>query len=260
MLTALGNKELFCAQDSQLIHRNPFELEQRKCKKYIFSNDGVVNEAACDCGSVMDVGSTPIDPLLPWVFLHTKRKRQAQRRRGNGTAWALLCTGWWRSPTEFLSSSSFHRRLLLDKQLETADWQHGRPQGHVCDLANIWIGQKECVFFRKFHMDVSDGWLFAIDQCRAAAKAAVASVFVVSGITQLRVLQKPHDETQEDNDNPWAYSGVRAHFSPGFSCKHHNAASSSSALLSGMGGSLSVRGATRNNSLMWVSGEPYLFY
>lgn len=69
--------------------------EQRKSEKYIFYNDGIVNEPVCDCGSVMAMamGSSPIALLLPWVFLHTKWERQAQRRRGNGAAWALLYAG-----------------------------------------------------------------------------------------------------------------------------------------------------------------------
>lgn len=47
-----------------------------------------------------------------------------------------------------------------------------------------------------------------------------------------QALQKPHKINPENNDNPWAYSSVRARFSLGSSCKHSAAAMSSLALLS----------------------------
>lgn len=69
-------------------------------------------------------------------------------------------------------------------------------------------------------------------------------------------LLKLHDESREDNDNPWFYSIEKAHSSLGSTCKHSDTARSSLALLTRMDGATSERGASRNNPL---SLESYLF-
>lgn len=124
----------------------------------------------------------------PEFFIHTKWERQAQRGRGNGAAWALLYTGLAGKPHRVFVIRLFHF-------FNDAGGSGCRLTGDETRAQKIQIVMR---FLEDFGQVASDNSGFSL-------------LWVASVTSERKCCRKPHDESQEDNDNPRAYGSVRAH-------------------------------------------------
>lgn len=101
-LVTLVNKGCFCAQDSQLINRPLSEPEGSSLRNTFSTMMELWLSCLWLCLVFFSHSSSPRQIFFP----SDKVGKTSTKRRGNGAAWAPLCTGWHGSPTEFLSPRS----------------------------------------------------------------------------------------------------------------------------------------------------------